>query len=133
MKPTPAVEARSPLRAGRWLDLLAGRSPRCRLRLLHWSIASLVYAGIALLLLTGVGQGWMRPGALAAWAGFVALVLAIGYVALRSGFSERFDDPALTMFQLSMGVVAVNWGYAICGPMRGSALFPLMVIFAFAA
>ena len=33
----------------------------------------------------------------------------------------------------SMGVLAVTWGYLICGPMRTSALFPLMVIFAFGA
>jgi diguanylate cyclase (GGDEF)-like protein len=37
------------------------------------------------------------------------------------------------MWQLSLGVIAVNWGYVICGPMRTSALFPLMVVFAFAA
>ncbi|MGK2952562.1 MAG: GGDEF domain-containing protein, partial [Thiobacillus sp.] len=40
---------------------------------------------------------------------------------------------SMTMWQLSMGVIAVNWGYLICGPMRTSALFPLMVVFIFAA
>ena len=57
----------------------------------------------------------------------------MGYAALRSGWTERFHDPSISVWQLSMGVLAVNWGYLICGPMRTSALFPLMVIFAFGA
>ncbi|MCJ0824531.1 GGDEF domain-containing protein [Luteimonas sp. 50] len=100
---------------------------------MHWLIAGLVYLGIALLLLAGARQGWISASAVAAWSGFVGLVVVAGYCALRSGWSERFTDPAMTMWQLSMGVIAVNWGYVICGPMRTSALFPLMVIFAFAA
>lgn len=103
------------------------------MRLLHWMIASVVYAGALLLLVVGVAQGWMDVPRLMTLAGFVAAVIVTGYIALRSGWSERFRDPSLTMWQLSMGVVAVNWGYVICGPMRSSALFPLMVIFAFGA
>ena len=115
------------------VDLVASRDPRRRLRLVQWLIASLVYVGAATLLITGVGQGWMDTGALMLWLGFVSCVLAVGYVALRSGWTERFRDPSLTVWQLSMGVLAVNWGYLICGPMRTSALLPLMVIFAFGA
>lgn len=115
------------------LDLVVSQEPHRKLRLLHWLIASLAYAGAATLLVVGVYQGWMRPTAIAAWAAFVGIVLLIGYVALRSGWSERLAEPSMTVWQLSMGVIAVNWGYVICGPMRTSALFPLMVIFAFAA
>ena len=39
----------------------------------------------------------------------------------------------MTMWQLSMGVIAVAGGYLICGPMRTSALLPLMIIFIFGA
>jgi diguanylate cyclase (GGDEF)-like protein len=122
-----------PASTSRWLAWVASDSPRIRLRLLHWLIASLVYVGIAMLLKFGVQQGWMENGALLAWCSFVAIVLLLGYAAIRSGWSERFADPALTLWQLSMGVIAVNWGYVICGPMRTAALFPLMVVFVFAA
>jgi diguanylate cyclase (GGDEF)-like protein len=115
------------------VDVLASRDPRRRLRLVQWLIASLVYVGCATLLTTGVGQGWMNTSALYLWLGFVGAILAIGYVALRSGWTERFRDPSISVWQLSMGVLAVAWGYLICGPMRTSALFPIMVIFAFAA
>lgn len=119
--------------ASRLLSVLASDDRRRRLRLAQWLIAGLVYVGAATLLITGVGQGWMSTGALASWLAFVGGVLVAGYVALRSGWTERFRDPSITVWQLSMGVVAVNWGYLICGPMRTSALFPIMVIFAFGA
>lgn len=117
----------------RLVDLLGSRDPRRRERLVQWLIASAVYIGAATLLTTGVGQGWMNTSALILWLGFVCAVLVIGYVALRSGWTERFRDPFVTVWQLSMGVLAVSWGYLICGPMRTSALFPIMVIFAFGA
>lgn len=117
----------------RLVILVASQDQRRRLRLMQWVIASLVYVGAAMWLISGVAQGWMSTGALIPWLGFVSLVLLAGYIALRSGWTERFRDPSITVFQLSMGVIAVNWGYLMCGPMRTSSLFPLMVIFAFGA
>ncbi len=117
----------------RLVVLIASQDQRRRLRLVQWVIASLVYVGAGLWLISGVAQGWMSPVALMPWLAFVSLILLTGYIALRSGWTERFRDPSITVFQLSMGVLAVNWGYLMCGPMRTSSLFPLMVIFAFGA
>lgn len=117
----------------RALDVLASTDPKRRLRLLQWLIASLVYAGSATVQVAGVQQGWISPTALAAWMAFIAVVLLVTYGLLRTGWSERFEDPSITLWQLSMGVVAVNWGYLICGPIRTSALLPIMVILAFGA
>lgn len=115
------------------IALLASHDQRLRLRLVQWIIASLVYLGSALWLITGIIQGWMSTAAFYPWLGFVSLILVTGYASLRSGWTERFRDPSISVWQLSMGVLAVTWGYLICGPMRTSALFPLMVIFAFGA
>ncbi|WP_162823870.1 GGDEF domain-containing protein [Lysobacter sp. TY2-98] len=129
-----ADRPRDPRTSGRRLiDLVASGERRRRLRLVQWLIATLVYAGTAMLLLAGVHQGWMCAASVHAWMGFIAAVQLASYIALRSGWSERSRDPSLTIWQLGLGVVAVNWGYLICGPMRTSALFPLMVIFAFGA
>ncbi|GAB1594880.1 GGDEF domain-containing protein [Lysobacter claricitrinus] len=117
----------------RLFNAVASREPRRRLRLVQWLIATLVYGGTAIVLAAGIGQGWMRVSTLRAWLGFVVAVQVTSYIALRSGWSERLRDPSLSFWQLGMGVIAVNWGYVICGPMRTSALFPLMVIFAFGA
>ncbi|HET6432399.1 GGDEF domain-containing protein [Dyella sp.] len=115
------------------IDILGSSNAKRRARLTQWLIASMVYLGAATLLITGVGQGWMNTTALSLWLGFVFAVVVISYALLRSGWTERFRDPSVTVWQLSMGVLAVSWGYLICGPMRTSALFPIMVIFAFGA
>jgi diguanylate cyclase (GGDEF)-like protein len=39
----------------------------------------------------------------------------------------------MTEWQIAMGIVAVAWGYMICGPMRTITLQPLLLIFAFGA
>ena len=75
--PHPAGQLQAASRH-RWLDLLASPSPRRRLRLLHWLIACLVYVGIAVLLVVGMDQGWMRYPALLGWSCFVGTVLLLG-------------------------------------------------------
>lgn len=80
----------------------------------------------------------LRPGAenhaaYIYWCAFLTSLLACIYVALRSGWSERFADPALTTAQILLGVTVVEWAYVICGPARGATLYPLLLIFAFGA
>lgn len=99
----------------------------------QWSISVLVYLASALVLWSGVWQGWVEVSRLLAWCAYLLLCLATVYVALRTGWSERFPDPALTAAQTVGGVISVAWAYVICGPMRSVALFPLMLIFAFGA
>ena len=115
------------------LDRVASRDPRRRLRLMQWLVAATVYAGATLLIFRGVAQGWMQYADFVAWTAFVTVGLAVCYTAVRSGWSERFSDPALTQVQIVMGIVAVVWGYLICGPVRTITLFPLLLIFAFGA
>ena len=94
---------------------------------------ALVYVGSALVLWLGMSLGWTDGSRLLAWCGFVALGLAAIYGALRTGWSERFVDPALTAAQMVFGVVTVEWGYLMSGPVRTIALFPLLLIFTFGA
>ncbi|MEO6065075.1 MAG: hypothetical protein ABIP49_04780, partial [Lysobacterales bacterium] len=70
---------------------------------------------------------------LSIWFTFLVVGLALVYVAIRTGWSERFADPALTASQIVLGVIGVEWGYAIAGPMRSLTLFPLLLIFTFGA
>ncbi|HEY4582126.1 MAG TPA: diguanylate cyclase [Lysobacter sp.] len=115
------------------LHALAGRDPHRAIRLVQWVTASGVYLGCFVLMAIGVADGWMDLPRLAGWTAFVVVSTALSYVALRTGWSERFADPALTGWQIVMGVIASDWGYFICGPLRTVALLPLLVIFLFAA
>ena len=117
----------------RWIDVLLSTDPRRRIRMTQWMTTALVYVGSALVLWFGMSQGGSDGGRPLAWCGFVAIGLAAIFLAMRTGWSERFVDPALTAAQMVFGVVAVEWGYLMIGPMRTIALFPLLLIFTFGA
>jgi diguanylate cyclase len=126
----------TPRPSGGWRhlrDVVLSPDPRRRIRLTSWSISALAYSACGLVLWFGMRQGWMYPERLVPWCLLMAAGLTAVYAALRSGWSERFADPAMTVAQIVMGVVSVDWGYAICGPVRSVALFPLLLIFTFGA
>lgn len=114
-------------------DALLSTDPRRRIRIAQWLISALVYLSTVSVLWFGALQGRDQREDLVYWACFVFLGEALFYAALRSGWSERFADPALTGAQILFGVLSVNWGYLICGPIRSVALLPLPLIFAFGA
>lgn len=101
--------------------------------MIHWSISVAVYACSALVLWLGGRGEWLYWPGFLAWCGFIGLGQLAIYVAIRSGWSERFADPALTAAQIVLGVLSVEWAYMICGPMRGVSLLPLLLIFTFGA
>jgi diguanylate cyclase len=54
------------------------------------------------------------------------------YVAIRSGFNERFTaDPALTVPQMVFGILSTVGSYAVTGPARGAVLSLLVLILVF--
>lgn len=114
-------------------NLFLGAEPRRRLRITQWSVAALVYASSTLVVKLA-----LRPGPAVAisylwWCAFLAILLICVYLALRTGWSERFADPALTTTQVIIGVIGVAWAYVLCGPARGMTIYPLLLIFAFGA
>jgi diguanylate cyclase (GGDEF)-like protein len=57
---------------------------------------------------------------------------ALGFYALvRSGFSERRSDPALTLPQMVWGLLSTAGSYAITGPARGAVMTLMVVILVF--
>ena len=114
-------------RTARLTDLLLSRDRKRRIRLKQTSLG---------ILFTLSGIGGMQY---VAWAGFtswrlvvpwtlIVLTIYIGfYAAIRSGWSERFADPALTVGQMIYAVACCASGYAIVGEARG-AVFPLAML-----
>jgi diguanylate cyclase (GGDEF)-like protein len=117
----------------RWIGALLGNDERRRIRTTQWLISALVYFGSGLSMWIGARPGWMDPRQFAGWIGFLVFSLSMVFVALRSGWSERFADPALTSLQIVIGVLVVEWAYAISGPFRTVTLLPLLLIFSFGA
>jgi diguanylate cyclase (GGDEF)-like protein len=62
----------------------------------------------------------------------VNVLVATGfYVALRSGWSQRFSDPAMTMPQMGFAILAIALAYATAPQVRGAVpmLLTLVLIF----
>lgn len=119
--------------AGRLDDAVLGTDRRRRIRTTQWAFSVFVYAGSAFVLWFNMRQENGHEGYFLAWCAFVIAGLLLVYVAIRSGWSERFSDPALTIGQIVLGVMVVEFGYMICGPARSLTLFPLLLIFVFGA
>jgi len=67
------------------------------------------------------------------WLGGVFSGVGVFYVLIRSGWSERFADAALTQPQIAFGLCTVLLGYWIESEIRYLGPIPLMVILNFGA
>ena len=120
-------------RQARRASLFFSTDPRRRIRLEQWLISAVAYIATFLVLWLSLRLGWMDASRLLPWCVVLAGGQAVIYAALRSGWSERFSDPALTIPQVLLALIGVEWGYLITGPVRSVALFPLLLIFTFSA
>lgn len=103
-------------------ELLLGRDAAQRQSVKRLLLTIQVYAfGCALLAFSS------RLGLIPAWqvtvqTAFSALGLSTFYVLIRSGFTTRFKDPALTLPQVLFGVCSIALSYAMTELTRGAAL-----------
>ena len=70
---------------------------------------------------------WMRTWSLVTCAGFVVPIVLI-----RSGWTKRLRDPALTQFQIRFALLCNAIAYVLMGPARGISLVLLALIMLFA-
>jgi PAS domain S-box-containing protein len=105
--------------------------PKQALRLRRFGLAALSYAVAAAL----VALAWMfkllpASAALEAAAAFVAINLGL-YLAMRSGFNLRFDDPSLTRFQILAAITVVMYIIYQMDDGRNIVLFSCFIVFLF--
>ena len=117
----------------RWSELFWTRESKKRIRLQQWSLSLALYLACAGVLGTMSRLGVVSIASVGAWLAFVLAGVAVFYALIRSGWSERFVDPALTESQIAFGVLTVLLGYWIDGEIRYIAPIPLMVILNFGA
>lgn len=115
-------------RIRRWVDLWLGTEAAQRLRLRQTSLAMALMAFCALMLHYAAGlSGQTHAAVLWLWTLVSVGGMALIYVAIRSGWSQRFDDPSLTLVQIAFAIAAAATGYAQAGPLRG-AVFPVLTL-----
>jgi diguanylate cyclase (GGDEF)-like protein len=111
--------------------LLLGSDPRMQLRLTRFFAGAAMYLFCSLLAI--LGFWWNLVDAPAALAMSVpSLIGSVGfYAALRSGWSQRLADPALTLPQCVFAILSISLGYGLSPEVRGAvpALMALVQMF----
>jgi diguanylate cyclase (GGDEF)-like protein len=115
------------------LQLVLGQDGRQRLRLRRSLMAAGVYAFTLSVMLWGIGAS-LVDGNYAPVLFDLTVIGVVGfYVALRSGWNQRFADPALTIPQMVFAIFILAFGYAISAPVRGMLLMILALVLMFGA
>ena len=115
----------------RLTDAVLGTEPTRRVRVAQAGLATLLMAFSALMFLAVVGLGDAPLGPVVAWTVLSLGGLMLSFIAIRSGWSLRFEDPAMTLPQMVYAIASGAAAYAMAGPMRGAAFPVLMVILMF--
>ena len=120
-------------RTARLIDTVLSMDSHRRIRLTQFLFSVMVYILSGVLLVIGARAALLSGHWLIGWWMFMATGQALFYAMLRSGWSERYADPALTEPQITFGLLTVLWGYLMCGPVRSATLFPMLLILLFGA
>lgn len=111
--------------------LLLGVESFRRIRVLRTVSSILVFLLCTLLIGLGVQNGWILP-IHGKWLSALMLTSClVFYVAIRSGWSERFEEPALTLSQVLVAQTWICFAYAITNEAHGATLilFALVMFF----
>lgn len=110
------------------LDGLLTTDPVQRTRLVQAAMVGVAVSagGAALLVLAAVASIPALPVLL--WVLLAPGGALLVFLAIRSGWSRRFEDPSLTMAQIVGGSLACAVAYAMAGAARGGFFLVLMVV-----
>jgi diguanylate cyclase (GGDEF)-like protein len=101
------------------------------LRLLQASLAALLMLASVGVMHYGAALGVVDRPQLGWWT-LVSLGGSLSFFALiRSGCSQRFGDPSMTVAQMAYAIVCAAWGYAISGTGHGAVPLILAVVLMF--
>lgn len=112
-------------------DLLLGTDRAQRLRLRQAGLAMVLMALCVAVTLFAAQQVGVALGPLLVWAAVSMAGLVAAYLAIRSGWSLHFEDPSLTLPQMSYAIASSAWGYTLAPPVRAIAFPILMIVFMF--
>ncbi len=115
-------------------QLVLGTEPRQRRHLSRYLMGASVYA-FSLLAQLQVFRwtGFVPAQGVFAYVAVLSLTVTGFYVLVRSGFSRRFADPALTVPQMVFAIVALAGAYVINPLLRGMLLMIVALVLTFGA
>jgi diguanylate cyclase len=115
-------------------QLLLGDEPRRRRHLSRFLLSALVYVFSLLVQLQVARWGNFVPfTGVISYVAVLSLTVTGFYIAIRSGFSKRFADAALTVPQMVFAIVALAGAYVINPHVRGMLLMIVALVLIFGA
>ncbi len=112
-------------------DWLLTTDPHQRIRMAMAGFASLMMTVSAIIVVSLTLAGYGRKDWALWWGLFTGTGLLVVLVLIRSGWSQRLRDPALTQFQIRYALVCNATGYVLLGQARGITPVILSMILMF--
>ena len=115
----------------RWADWVLTTDKRQRIRLAMAGLAALLMVFCLVVMNSVAAAGLASTSEVRVWTACSVLGLIAVYAAIRSGWSRRFKDPALTLAQILYAITCCAAAFVIAGPARGVTLPILAIILMF--
>lgn len=115
----------------RWANWMLTTDKRQRIRLAMSGLAALLMVCCLVVMNSVAAAGLASTAEVRVWTACSVLGLIAVYAAIRSGWSRRFKDPALTLAQILYAVTCCAAAFVIAGPARGVTLPILAIILMF--
>ena len=115
----------------RWTDWVLTTDKRQRIRLAMSGLAALLMVFCLVVMNAVAAAGLANAVHVRVWTVCSVLGLIVVYAAIRSGWSRRFKDPALTLAQILYAITCCAAAFVIAGPARGVTLPILAIILMF--
>ncbi len=115
----------------RWTDWVLTTDKRQRIRLAMSGLAALLMVFCLVVMNSVAAAGLASTSEVRVWTACSVLGLIAVYAAIRSGWSRRFKDPALTLAQILYAITCCAAAFVIAGPARGVTLPILAIILMF--
>ena len=115
----------------RWADWVLTTDKRQRIRLAMSGLAALLMVCCLVVMNSVAAAGLASTSEVRVWTACSVLGLIAVYAAIRSGWSRRFKDPALTLAQILYAITCCAAAFVIAGPARGVTLPILAIILMF--
>ena len=115
----------------RWTDWVLTTDKRQRIRLAMAGLAALLMVCCLVVMNSVAAAGLASTSEVRVWTACSVLGLIAVYAAIRSGWSRRFKDPALTLAQILYAITCCVAAFVIAGPARGVTLPILAIILMF--
>jgi diguanylate cyclase (GGDEF)-like protein len=113
--------------AKRLQTLLFTDEPVQRLRLAQAALAMAMVGVSVVAMQFFVWTGVARALPVTLWTLFSLAGMVMLFVAIRSGWSRRWEDPSLTVPQMVFALACAAMAYTMLGPARGS-VFPIFMV-----